>query len=191
MRNERDNSELVKRFCVELEGELRAFLLGILRNFHDVEDAYQRTVVRAIEACDDVHPETVRGWLFRIALNEARAAKRSESLAKRKSVDWVELFNTSDHVTDEGLERLLSAEQRESLEHAVMRLPESQKEVVYRRIQLGQTFTEIASEMKRPLGSILTWMRRALISLREMHEIRQFDPEFETESNTRSKDQND
>lgn len=187
MRNEPDNAELVKRVCVELEGDLRAFLLGILRNFHDVEDAYQRTVMKAIQASDDVRPETVRGWLFRIAFNEARAAKRSESLAKRKSTSLLELFDPEKQSSEEGLERLLTAEQKESIGLAVQRLPDHQKEVIRRRIELGQKFTEIAEEMERPLGSILTWMRRALSSLREMQEIRQLAPDEGSSSESEGK----
>ena len=36
------------------------------------------------------------------------------------------------------------------------------------RLQQGQTFAEIADELDRPLGTVLTWMRRALQELRDM-----------------------
>lgn len=177
LRNEPDNVDLVKRRCVELEADIRAFLFGVLRNVHDVEDAFQRTVVKAIESSSDVDPETLRGWLFKIALNEARATKRSQSLAKKKVDEWKTEFGMSRTAVDDfGLDSILSKEQQESIESAVLRLPKDQREVVERRIQKGQKFADIATEMDRPIGTILTWMRRALNGLREMQEIRDLDP---------------
>lgn len=178
MRNEPDISDLVKHRCVELEPDLRAFLFGILRDIHEVEDAFQRTVVKAIEASSDVNPETLRGWLFKIALNEARAAKRSQLLAKTKIEDWRKQFSEAEDAVDgPGLDYILSNEQQESIEAAVKRLPKDQREVIERRIKKGQKFADIATEMNRPIGTILTWMRRALNGLREMQEIRDLNPE--------------
>lgn len=167
---------------MELEGDLRAFLFGILRDTHEAEDAFQRTVLKAIEASATVNPDTLKGWLFKIALNEARSAKRSESLARAKIEDWKKQFGRADNTVDPGLDFVLSTEQQESIEAAVKRLPENQREVVERRIQKGQKFADIATEMNRPIGTILTWMRRALNSLREMQEIRSLDPESQTGS---------
>ena len=178
MRNKPDNSDLVKDRCVDLEPEIRAFLFGILRDTHDVEDVFQRTVVKAIEASSDVNPETLRGWLFKIALNEARASKRSQSLAKSKIEDWRHQFARSSTAdVHPKLDGILSSERQESIDAAVMRLPKNQREVINRRIRNGQKFADIAVEMNRPLGTILTWMRRALNSLREMREIRDLNPD--------------
>lgn len=181
MRNEPDNSDLVKHFCVQLEPDLRAFLFGILRDIHEVEDAFQRTVLKAIEGSANVNPETLRGWLFKIALNEARSAKRSQSLARRKTEDWKTQFGKASIVEDGlSLDWILSKEEQESIEAAVKRLPTNQREVIERRIEKGQKFADIATEMNRPIGTILTWMRRALNSLREMQEIRNLDPAYDS-----------
>ncbi|MEP3480627.1 MAG: RNA polymerase sigma factor [Fuerstiella sp.] len=178
MRNKPDNSDLVKDRCVDLEPEIRAFLFGILRDTHEVEDAFQRTVVKAIEASADVNAETLRGWLFKIALNEARAFKRSQSLAKAKIEDWKQQFGQSSTAGGgASLDGIISAERQESIDSAVMRLPKNQREVIERRMRNGQKFADIAIEMNRPLGTILTWMRRALNSLREMQEIRELNPD--------------
>lgn len=179
MQNEPDKSDLVKLRCVELESDLRAFLFGILRDFHEVEDAYQRTVVRAIEASSTVNLDTIKGWLFKIALNEARGAKRSQALATRKKSDFQQLIEISESEEPDAIQQMLSSEQRTFIQEAVARLPDTQQEVIRRRIQQGQKFHQIAKEMDRPLGTILTWMRRALNGLREMQEIRSIDPDLQ------------
>ena len=55
----------VERTCVENERDLRAFLLGVLQDVHAVDDVFQKTVVKAIEAADQANPTTVRGGCFR------------------------------------------------------------------------------------------------------------------------------
>ena len=66
----------------------------------------------------------------------------------------------------------MTEEQKLVVQKALSRLSEDFRDVVIRRIQRGQTFAEIAEEIDRPLGTVLTWMRRALIELGEMTEIR-------------------
>lgn len=165
--------QLVEQACVEFEGDLRVFLSGVLRDGHLVDDAFQRCVMRALESATSVRPETVRGWLFRIALNEARAIKRVDRRQGRLHHSVWQAQGATDRVDSaDGLQLAVSAEQKEWIQQALGRLCENHREVVIRRIQQGKTFAEIAQEIDRPLGTVLTWMRRALAELREMEELR-------------------
>lgn len=164
---------LVEQACVEYERDLRAFLNGVLRDSHVADDAYQRTVIRAIEAAANVNPDTIRGWLFQIALNEGRELKRQMARQGRLKQGIRNSFTSDREIDDKtGLVHLLSREEQQAVRQALSRLDADYREVVIRRIQKGQTFAVIASEMNRPLGTILTWMRRALLQLREMQELR-------------------
>lgn len=159
---------------MDFERDLRTFLAGVTRDFHLVDDAYQRMVVKAIEAAESVNPETVRGWLFRIALNEARELQRESARQGRLK----EGFRTSMPLPTEspegdGFSQIVSEEEKVIVLRALGRLDAEYQEVVVRRLQKGQTFATISEEMGRPLGTVLTWMRRALIQLRETAEIRQ------------------
>src|SRR6266436_2912010 len=58
------------------EGPLYCFLLGMLRDTHQAEDALQETFVRALEHLDGVDPEHLRGWLFTVAYHQAMLLKR-------------------------------------------------------------------------------------------------------------------
>lgn len=165
---------IVERSCVEFEGDLKSFLLGVLRDVHLAEDAFQRTVIKALRAAETVDPQKVRGWLFRIALNEAREIKRGDARREKlRRAAWEsEQVRSRD---DESIDWVVGQEEKQAVEAAMQRLSEEFREVVNRRIEKGQTFAEIAAEMNRPLGTVLTWMRRALIELREMTEIRKLE----------------
>jgi RNA polymerase sigma factor (sigma-70 family) len=162
---------VVEGACVEWQADLMSFLLGVLRDRHQAEDAFQKMVVRAIEAADSAHPETLRGWLFRIALNEARQIQREnrrnvaqvERFAEEQTTNRIQVVNAQ-LLADVGL---LSEELVHSIQRSLVRLPAEQQEVIRRRMYEGLTFAEIAAQMNQPLGTVLTWMRRGLQRLRE------------------------
>src|SRR5437899_11326183 len=58
------------------ETPLFQFLVGLLRDHHQAEDALQETFVRALERLDDVDPEHLRGWLFTVAYHQGLVLRR-------------------------------------------------------------------------------------------------------------------
>jgi RNA polymerase sigma factor (sigma-70 family) len=173
LQHDADIRRLVERACVDNERDLRAFLNGVLHNSQLTEDAFQQTVVKAIESSSAVDSTKIRGWLFRIALNVARDAKRNVGREERsqRAVHELTLARTTDNIHD-AVAHLITKEEQHLLQQALNRLKPDHREVVIRRIQQDQTFVEIAEELNRPLGTILTWMRRALSELREMNIVR-------------------
>jgi RNA polymerase sigma factor (sigma-70 family) len=158
---------------VDYERDLRAFLNRVLRDSQLTEDAFQQTVVKAIESSSAVDSTKIRGWLFRIALNTARDIKRKVEQEKRSQRTVHELVSARPpgNVHD-AVAHLITKEEQQLLQQALNRLKPDHREVVICRIQQEQTFVEIADELNRSLGTILTWMRRALSELREMNIIR-------------------
>ena len=168
-----EKRRLVEQACVDYERDLRAFLNGILRDSHFAEDTFQRTVVRAIESSSAANSATIRGWLFRIALNTARDLKRklARENQRLRAVQELSAAPVVNHMYND-VANLVTEEERDLVRQALNQLNKNYRQVVIRRIQNGQSFAEIAEELDRPLGTILTWMRRALIELREMNIIR-------------------
>lgn len=163
----------VEEACVLYHSDLKAFLLGVLKNSSSAEDALQRTVVRALESCASVRLETLRGWLFQIAFNEARQIQRTarrDAKVREKFAEYVSetaaAYSTgrADWWTESGvlLDGLVPA-----IQASIGKLTEEQQIVIRKRIYEGLTFAEIAEQMNKPLGSVLTWMRRGLSRLRE------------------------
>ncbi len=174
----------VEAACLQLQKTLKLFLLGLLRQPQLAEDAYQRTFVQAIQAAQAVRLPTLKGWLFRIALNEAlgilREQKRLNSPLPNSSEGSVspELLSTHSGLAGtaepEPQQLLLREEVRQAVRESLKSLPADQQQVIHRRIYEGKTFAEIAADMNLPLGTVLTWMRRGLLRLREDRKLKQF-----------------
>ncbi len=171
--------EMVEQACVQWESDLKVFLCGVLRDRQFVEDVFQKSVIKAIEAADSARRETLRGWLFRIALNEARQVGRErrrdaacrEKLVEKLSVEQPERLSAVDArwMADFGL---LSEEVILAIRRSIEKLSAEQQDVIRRRIYEGQTFAEIAEQMKQPLGTVLTWMRRGLQRMKDDSQLK-------------------
>ncbi|MDA1230395.1 MAG: RNA polymerase sigma factor [Planctomycetota bacterium] len=168
--------------CVQWEADLKGFLLGVLKRPDLADDAFQKTVIRAIESAQTARAATIRGWLFRIALNEARQFLRQQKREIKHRERFAEQV-TSDHPerqTNPGAAQwmldfgVISDEMAQAIQRSLVRLPAEQQEVIRRRIYKGETFARIAEQMQMPLGTVLTWMRRGLLRLKEDSQLRAF-----------------
>jgi RNA polymerase sigma-70 factor (ECF subfamily) len=174
--------EMIEAACVQWEADLKTFLAGVLQDRHLAEDAFQKTVVRAIETDRTGRQETLRGWLFQVALNEARQIRREirrENLQRQKLADQTGASETTGLMGRSNDLKwmvdavLVSDDLAMAIRRSLGKLPADQQEVVRRRIYEGQGFAEIAADMKLPLGTVLTWMRRALMRLKEDSGLRE------------------
>jgi RNA polymerase sigma factor (sigma-70 family) len=148
----------------EFAPELRAFLLGVLKDHHLADEALQSTFAKAIDQQHTIRNENPRGWLFQVAYREAMGLRRQQGVEGRGLQGLAWLKRDVDSAPDAPLIREETARQvRRSLES----LPPEQQQVVHRRIHLNQTFAEIASELGLPLGTVLTRMRLALQKLQQ------------------------
>lgn len=172
---------MVEGACVQWQADLKGFLLGVLKNRDLAEDIFQKTAIRAIESAETARAATLRGWLFQIALNEARQSLRQkkreiqhhERHAEQVASDYAERQANAgaQWMLDLGL---VSDETVKAIQRSLIRLPQEQQEVVRRRIYGEETFAEIAEQMQLPLGTVLTWMRRGLLRLKEDSQLRAF-----------------
>ncbi len=163
-----------KEWFSDFAGELRAFLLGVLRNDDSAGEALQATLVKALERGHEARPETRRGWLFRVALNEALVLKRRAKIQEKSFRELAQNDarrhesaggSVTRNESPEGF--ALRAEAIERVRLALDGLPAEQRRVVRMRIYEHKTFAVIASELKVPLGTVLTRMRLATEKLRD------------------------
>ena len=154
---------VVATLYVEHADALRAFLRGVLKDTDLAAEALQATFVKAMEAGHTAREETLRGWLFRVAFNEAMLLRRRGSLHDRSIRQIATTENrVNAHSPDEDLCRWETVERvKEVLES----LPDEQRRVVRMRIYEEKTFAAIAAELNAPLGTVLTRMRLALKKL--------------------------
>ncbi|MDB4637765.1 MAG: sigma-70 family RNA polymerase sigma factor [Planctomycetaceae bacterium] len=146
----------------EYSSELRAFLRGVLRDSDLAAEALQMTFVKVVERGESANRETFKGWLFKVALNEARGIRRRsrrEAEFFRRPI-WQ---SVDEELTPE--EMLIRQESVEQLREFIQMLPSEQREVLNLRLRDEITFAEIAQQLETPLGTVLTRMRAALKKL--------------------------
>lgn len=154
----------VDQLYAEYGTEVQAFLVGVLRDRTAAQDVCQMTFGRVLEAGHTARDETIKGWIFKVALREAlvyrRQTARHDRHLKQYSRDgtWVQEAEEDDLVRNEDVARL---------RQLLNQLPPDQQHVVRQRIYDGKTFAEIAAELNVPLGTVLTRMRLALEKVRK------------------------
>ena len=152
----------VAQLYVDYAESLRAFLIGLLRDRDLATEALQAAFARTMEAGHTADPEKRRGWLFRVAYNEAMALKRRQRIHAKslKKLGW-HRPGSSEKPEDNVSRGETISRVRASLE----KLPEEQRTVVRLRIYEEMTFADIAEKLSLPLGTVLTRMRLALQKL--------------------------
>jgi RNA polymerase sigma-70 factor (ECF subfamily) len=157
-----DTTQLVALY--ESHGpELRRFVLGVTRDPDLTNDVVQATYAKAVEFGHTAHPDTFKGWLFRVAFHEALTARRRRDARDQGIRRFARLGS---HAVERPDERIVRDETVEAVRQALGDLPPEQRRVVWARMYEDKTFAEIAQEFRLPLGTVLTRMRLALEKLR-------------------------
>jgi len=149
--------------------ELRAFLLGVVRDPELAGEVLQATFAKAVELGHTARAESVKGWLFQVAFHEALALRRKRATADKASRKLAEIRPTT---ADPPEENLCRWETVEKVREALQELTPDQRRVVQMRIYEGLTFAAIAETLQIPLGTALTRMRAALQQLKKVLESR-------------------
>ena len=145
------------------------FLLGVLRDADLVDEALQQTFVRVLERGHTADDETMKGWIYKVAFNQAMALRRQQRTGGRVfgqlaiEPELLRIAHLADARTDE---IVIENETIERARDAVAELPIEQQEVLQLRFSEGMTFATIADKIGVPLGTALTRMRLALQKLR-------------------------
>ena len=158
---------VVAALFVKHAEELRRFLMGVVRNHELAADVLQITFAKAVELGHTAREESLKGWLFRVAFNEAIAQRRRLGVQSRANT---ELANRGLRESPTPESHLLRWENVEQVRAALEKLPAEQREVVRMRIYEDKKFIEIATELGLPLGTVLTRMQLALKKLRKYFE---------------------
>lgn len=149
----------------EYHRDLLAFLLGVLKDGHLVQDALQQTFQRLAESGGQARSESLRGWLFQVAFREALQIRRKAQREDRHRQQWVFAVGAMEPLTP--AENLVHRERLANVQAAINELPIEQRQILERRIHGDETFAEIAAATSTPLGTVLTRMRLAVERLRK------------------------
>ncbi len=161
------SGQLLLRTFNDLRDELVSTLWFMLGNQEDAQDCAQEAFLRcwrSQESLTDV--QNLRAWIFRVGLNAAKDLQRSAWRRKAKPLPGADVMPIAD-THDPGQD----VEERETLgrlREALMELRPEEKEVFLLRQNGDWTYEQIAELHARPVGTIKTQMRSALIKLRKV-----------------------
>lgn len=146
---------------------LENFLIGILKNSTEANDALQATFVKLLEKGDTILLKSaLKSWLFRVAYNEAMLIKRKDGVAKKHLEKIVWSIRPESETGRQPFDGILAEERKHQIQHALQQLSAVQQEVVRKRIYEGLKFREIAEQLDLPLGTVLARMHASLKKLK-------------------------
>ncbi len=142
----------------------------LLRNADDADDVAQETFVRAYGALDRYDERYafytwLRAIATRVALNEI--AKR-----RRRRTDGGGIFDTAaanvPGQAHDPLESIAREELQAAVEAALDEVPPDYRAVLVLRAQENLSYAEIASTLEIPVGTVMSRLSRARISVRRV-----------------------
>ena len=146
-------------------GKLYGVAYRILGNRSDAEEAVQEAFVKIWHGAGRFRAErgSAQGWLVSIARNQAIDLLRARRAPARDIAEMQELADPKP-----GPEAgALAADDRRRIERCLEALPKDRARAVRAAYVEGWSYDELARHFDVPLNTMRTWLRRALISLRE------------------------
>lgn len=145
-------------------GPLYRFVLTLLSNAEEAEDAVQEVFVGLLRRGGPGGIRDLHAYLFQAARRQAiegmRRRRRRERESEAAAVSWIDL----EACPPERLEVAMD------VDRAIRRLPTEQREVVALRLGAELTFREIAAALEIPLPTAASRYRLALQRLRALFE---------------------
>jgi RNA polymerase sigma-70 factor (ECF subfamily) len=128
------------------------------------EDAAQETFIQAWLRLESYRPGTsLRNWLYRIAINSAIDLLRKEKRILPGAIEDLRLADAGP-----GPEALVAnSERAESVQEAVLALPEASRAVLVLKEYEGLSYHEIAETLNIPIGTVMSRLNYARKLLKE------------------------
>jgi RNA polymerase sigma-70 factor, ECF subfamily len=141
-------------------------LLKLLRRRALAEEALQDVIVRVWQRAGQFEAYRGRGmaWLVSIARNRAIDMLRSQRT--HVSIDDATAAELADYSTTDALEMSSTDKMRAALARCLGGLSQEQRDCITLAYVNGYSHDEIARSVGSPLGTVKSWVRRGLSSLK-------------------------
>lgn len=148
-------------------GMIYRLVLRIVRDTGIAEDLVQETFLKAWNHAGsfDLERGAAGPWLLAIARNRALDYLRSQSRRGPNTVQFSETEHTSRFLDFPA--EALRFELAGKVNRALEQLTGEQRQTIQLAYFEGMSQSEIAERMGQPLGTVKTWMRRAMLRMRE------------------------
>jgi len=166
----------VKSFEViyqRMSPRLFAVILRVNSDRAEAEEVLQETFVKVWHSCKQFDPSRGQAshWLTGIARNGAiDSLKRKRARPALKVHTDGEADNPMDDFPSQAagpFETLAQQQYAAAVRQCLQNLPAEQRQCLTLAFYEGLTHEEVALQMDRPLGTVKSWVRRSLMSLKE------------------------
>lgn len=157
------DQQAFQRFYQLTAAKLYSVSLAILREKELAEDVLQDTYIKVWHRAADYRPDrgSVMSWVTSMTRYRAIDELRSSNY-KAVTVDDIEQLLNRQH----GASELTPATDTERLDGCLNELKESHRQSIHLAYLFGLTHREISNYLGQALGSVKTWIRRGLDSLK-------------------------
>ncbi|MBI9084126.1 MAG: sigma-70 family RNA polymerase sigma factor [Desulfobacterales bacterium] len=164
--------ELVRKY----EGRLYSFSMKVCGNVQDAEDLVQDTFLTVFRYIGDFRFETrFKNWLYRIATSACLKKKRRSKFAPERELSLEDFLPGENEPRPSETprwartpsEKLLDEELAQTLNQAILDLPEKYRMVVVLRDVEGFSTEETAQILQLSASNVKVRLHRARLSLRE------------------------
>jgi len=144
-----------------------SLILRVVRDRGTAEDLVQEAFLRVWNrvAAFDAEKGALGPWLLTVARNQALDYIRSVEGRAWSTMMMADTERPSTFCDMEG--DILNSVELDRLRGALARLTDVQRQIIELAYFEGLSQTEMAERLKQPLGTVKTWMRTALRTLRE------------------------
>lgn len=165
---------LFARYLKPLQRWASGRLPAWARSAHDTQDIVQDTLLNAFRKIGSFEPR--REGAFQAYLRQALMNRIRDELRRRRVRPATATFDESEHEHGSSpLEDAIGIETFERYEAALMRLKDEEREAIIGRVELGNTYEELAVNLEKPSADAARMtVTRALVRLAEEmnHEVR-------------------
>jgi RNA polymerase sigma-70 factor (ECF subfamily) len=136
----------------------------------EVDDVFQETWLRVLRAADRYDPaRSFPTWLFSIAVNLCRDARRRRRIEVGESADAAETERPAEtRDVPIALARLADAERRAAVERVLAKLPDAMRETITLRFYADMDLAAIAAATGVPVGTVKSRLFHAIRRIREL-----------------------
>jgi RNA polymerase sigma-70 factor (ECF subfamily) len=156
-------SQQVKADMIALLPRLRRFAYGLTGSLDDGDDLTQAACEKALRSLDQFAPGTrLDSWMFRIAQNLWIDRQRSQRVRREQGVEPADLEALA---TTDGARAMEQRIDLADVRRKVAALPEDQRSVLLLVSVEGASYKQAAEILEIPIGTVMSRLARARLSL--------------------------
>lgn len=145
--------------------KLMGICLRVLQNRHEAEEALQEVYVKIWQRSKSFATTsgTPASWLSTVARNHAIDTLRAR---KPGTEDIDAAFDLADDTVADPERQAVLGDEGRRIENCMRELDGTHADAVRRAYVEGVSYLELAEELRVPLNTVRTWLRRSLLKLR-------------------------